>query len=75
MVEELLELFVDKVDRDLLKAVELKDLKSSDVKHGAEVCLFQSAVDQRGVAFLRRNGLVSETRTIRTPITSLRRQS
>ena len=56
VVEELLELFVDKVDRDLLKAVELKDLKSGDVKHGAEVCLFQSAVDQRSVAFLRRNG-------------------
>ena len=44
MIEELLQLLVDKVDRDLLKAVVLKDLKAGDVKDGAEVGLLQSGV-------------------------------
>ena len=37
VVEELLKLLVDKIDRDLLKAVVFKDLKASNVKHSAEV--------------------------------------
>ena len=40
VVEELLELLVDKVDGDLFKPVVLKDLKTSDVEHSAEVGLF-----------------------------------
>ena len=43
VVEELLKLLVDKVDGDLLEAVVLKDLKTGDVKHSAEVGLFESA--------------------------------
>ena len=57
VVEKLLELLVDKVDGDLLKAVVLKDLKSSDVKDGTEVCLLQGAIDESIVAFLRRRVL------------------
>ena len=40
VVEELLELLVDKVDGDLFEAIVLKDLKPSDVKHSTEVGLF-----------------------------------
>ena len=40
MIEELLKLLVDKVDGDLFKAVVLKDLKTSNVKHSTEVGLF-----------------------------------
>ena len=40
VVEELLELLVDKVDGDLFKPVVLKDLKTSDVEHSAEVGFF-----------------------------------
>merc|ERR1719323_435986 len=36
VVEELLQLLVDKVDGDLLEAVVLEDLETSDVKHSAE---------------------------------------
>ena len=46
VVEELLELLVDKVDGDLLKAVIFKDLETGDVEHGAEVGLLQSGVDE-----------------------------
>ena len=42
VVEELLKLLVDKVDGDLLEAIVLKDLKTGDVKHSAEVGLFES---------------------------------
>ena len=42
MVEELLQLLVDKVDGDLLEAVIFKDLEASDVEHSAEVGLRQS---------------------------------
>ena len=37
VVEELLQLLVDKVDGDLLETVVLKDLESSDVQHSTEV--------------------------------------
>ena len=46
VVEELLELLVDKVDGDLLKAVIFKDLETGDVEHSAEVGLLQSGVDE-----------------------------
>ena len=44
VVEELLELLVDKVDGDLLEAVVLKDLKAGDVKHSTEVGLLHGGV-------------------------------
>ena len=44
VVEELLELLVDKVDGDLFKPVVLKDLKSSNVKHSTEVGLLHGGV-------------------------------
>ena len=40
VVEELLQLLVDKVDGDLLEAVVLKDLKTGNVEHSTEVGLF-----------------------------------
>ena len=40
VVEKLLKLLVDKVDGNLLKAVVLKDLKTSNVEHGTEVGFF-----------------------------------
>ena len=40
VVEKLLKLLVDKVDGDLFKPVVLKDLKTSDVEHSAEVGFF-----------------------------------
>ena len=57
VVEKLLEFLVDKIDGDLLEAVVLKDLKSSNVKDSAEVCLLQRAIDESIVAFLRRRVL------------------
>ena len=39
MVEELLELFVTEVDADLFEGVELKNLKTSNVKDADEVDL------------------------------------
>ena len=44
VVEELLELLVDKVDGDLLEAVVLKDLKAGNVKHSTEVGLLHGGV-------------------------------
>ena len=41
VVEELLQLLVDKVDRDLLEAVVLEDLKAGNVEHSAKVCFLQ----------------------------------
>lgn len=48
MVEELLQLFVDKVDHELLEGVELEDLKAcnvedaneADLKSGSEYCYY-----------------------------------
>ena len=40
MVEELLELFVTEVDADLFEGVELKNLKTSNVKDADEVDLW-----------------------------------
>ena len=39
LVKELLQLFVDKVDADLLEGVELEDLEAGDVEHADEVDL------------------------------------
>ena len=44
VVEELLQLLVDKVDGDLLEAVVLKDLKTGNVEHSTEVSFLQSGV-------------------------------
>ena len=46
VVEELLELLVDKVDGDLLKAVILKDLEPGDVKDSTEVGFLQGGVNK-----------------------------
>merc|ERR1719239_84676 len=45
VVEELLELLIDKVDGNLLKAIVLKDLKSSNVKHSTEVVLLKGGIN------------------------------
>merc|ERR1719300_1954721 len=45
VVEELLELLVDKVDGDLLEAVVLEDLETSNVEHSAEVGLLEGGVN------------------------------
>merc|ERR1711970_1616738 len=52
VVEELLQLLVHKVDGDLLKAVVLKDLKSGNVEHSAEVGLLQGGIDEGVVTFV-----------------------
>merc|ERR1719234_1569558 len=52
VVEELLELLVDKVDGDLLEAIVFKDLKAGNVEHSAEVTLLQSGVNKGVVTFL-----------------------
>ena len=46
VVEELLKFLVDKVDGDLLKAVVLKDLETSDVEHSTEVGLLHGGVNE-----------------------------
>merc|ERR1712001_426094 len=51
VVEELLKLLVDKVDGDLLEAVVLKDLETSDVEHSTEVGLLHGGVN-KGVVTL-----------------------
>jgi hypothetical protein len=40
VVKELLELLIDKVDGDLLKAVLLKDLKAGNIKHSSKLAFF-----------------------------------
>ena len=44
VVEELLELLVDKVDGDLLESVIFKDLESGNVEHSTEVRLLHGGV-------------------------------
>merc|ERR1711863_53201 len=46
VVEELLELLVDKVDGDLLEPVIFKDLESGNVEHSAEVSLLHGGVNK-----------------------------
>merc|ERR1711963_780420 len=46
VVEELLQLLVDKVDGDLLEAVVLKDLEAGDIEHSTEVGLLHGGVDE-----------------------------
>merc|ERR1711994_830614 len=46
VVEELLQLLVDEVDGDLLEAVVLENLETSDIEHSAEVCLLEGGVDE-----------------------------
>ena len=52
MVEELLQLLVDKVDGELLESIVREDLKASDVEDGAEVDFLHARVDQSLIAFL-----------------------
>merc|ERR1719192_591458 len=46
VVEELLELLVDKVDGNLLEAVVLENLETGNVKHSAEVALLEGGVNE-----------------------------
>merc|ERR550532_63808 len=52
VVEELLQLLVDEVDGDLLEAVVLEDLETSDIEHSAEVGLLQAGVNECVVTLL-----------------------
>merc|ERR1712048_111839 len=52
VVEELLQLLVDKVDGDLLEAVVLENLETSDIEHSAEVCLLERSINERVVTLL-----------------------
>merc|ERR1712048_912735 len=52
MVEELLQLLVDEVDGDLLEAVVLENLETSDIEHSAEVGLLQAGVNEGVVTLL-----------------------
>merc|ERR1719150_1134942 len=46
VVEELLQLLVDKVDGDLLKAVVLENLKTGNIEHSTEVGLLEGGVNE-----------------------------
>merc|ERR1719216_842514 len=46
VVEELLQLLIDKVDGDLLEAVVLEDLETSNLEHSAEVGLLQGGINE-----------------------------
>ena len=59
MVEELLKLFVDKVDHQLLQGVELKDLESSNVQNTNEVYFLHGGVNQSVVTHV--NKVAEET--------------
>merc|ERR1719210_3023867 len=52
VVEELLELLIDKVDGDLLEAVVLEDLEAGDVEDSTEVGFLQAGIDEGVVALL-----------------------
>merc|ERR550532_1874913 len=52
VVEELLQLLVDEVDGDLLEAVVLEDLETSDIEDSAEVGLLQAGVNECVVTLL-----------------------
>ena len=54
VVEELLKLLVDKVDGDLLEAVVLEDLKTSNVEHSTEVGLLQGRIDESVVTLKKK---------------------
>merc|ERR1719515_589903 len=45
VVEELLELLVDKVNGDLLEAIVLEDLETSNIEHSTEVGLLQGGIN------------------------------
>merc|ERR1711963_522390 len=46
VVEELLELLVDKVNGDLLEAVVLEDLETGNIEHSAEVGLLERSINE-----------------------------
>jgi len=52
VVEELLELLVDKVDGNLLKTIVFKDLKTSNIQDSTEVGLLQSRVNKSVITLL-----------------------
>ena len=58
VVEELLKLLVDKVDRDLLEAVVLEDLKTSNIEHSTEVGLLQGRIDESVVTLTKNSDFV-----------------
>ena len=58
VVEELLKLLVDKVDGDLLEAVVLEDLETSNVEHSTEVGLLQGRIDESVVTLTKNSDFV-----------------
>merc|ERR1712012_138373 len=58
VVEELLKLLVDKVDGDLLEAVVLEDLKTSNIEHSTEVGLLQGRIDESVVTLTKNSDFV-----------------
>merc|ERR1719297_681614 len=52
VVEELLELLVDKVDGDLFKSIVLKNFKTSNVKHSTEVGLLEGGINKSFITLL-----------------------
>merc|ERR1712223_1404973 len=51
MVEELLELLVDKVDGNLFESIILEDLETSNIQDSAEVGLLQRSINEGVVTF------------------------
>jgi predicted HTH transcriptional regulator len=60
MVKELLQLLVDEIDPQLLKTVEIKDLKAGDVQHTNEVISGVEAVNYQKSRNLLANTLLGQ---------------
>jgi len=78
VIEELLELLIDKVDGDLFKAIVLKNLKASNVKHSTEVGLLQGSINKSVITLLNqpleetvKNGSGNTTNSIGCLLASL----
>ena len=50
MIEELLKLFITEIDTNLLKGVELKDFKTSNIQHTNKVDFLHSWINEGSVA-------------------------
>ena len=57
VVEELLQLLVDKVDGDLFKAVVFEDLEAGNIEHSTEICFLQCGVNKCVVTLGRKIAL------------------
>jgi hypothetical protein len=52
LVEKLLQLFISKVDTNLLKAIVVKDLKASNVQAANVLDLLHGGINEGGIALL-----------------------